>query len=549
MLVYRDGKRDVRTAELLDELIRSVRDAVAEPANESELLLTALLRAGALECALTDADSAAASNLAELTDSLADALVCGRGSHRKDAEDAKSLLNLNLPATVRLSLPEGFAYYALDPLAYAAAVEQFDIHNRPVYVIGLRTIGTTLSAIVVAAARRRGARAERMTVRPVGHPWDRKTEFSSEQRLRILDAATRRAMFFIVDEGPGLSGSSLVSVADALAELGIAQSDIVVLCAHAPDPANLRSRRAVACWSTLQVVTAGQPLRPPENTTTNWSGGLWRAHLYRDPAEWPPVWPQVERLKFVSNDGTRVYKFEGLGPYGEKSLARARAAAEAGYSPPVKAAGNGFAAYTRIDGAPMKSHDLDTNMIETLARYCYFRQREVRTEVASLEPLCEMVRVNLREEFGVEHDLDDGEIVRPMIADARMTPYEWLRDPSGRAWKTDVASHGDDHFYPGATDIAWDLAGAIVEWHMNNAATDRFVERYCSLAGDDARARLPFYLRAYAAFRLGFCRMAAEACAEERERLTNAAEYYASLLLPEGTGAKAQRELRSCSPA
>jgi hypothetical protein len=137
-----------------------------------------------------------------------------------------------------------------------------------------------------------------------------------------------------------------------------------------------------------------------------------------------------------------------------------------------------------------------------------------------------MLRVNLREEFGFDEEPETTEIVFPVISDARLMPHEWLRDRAGRLWKTDAASHGDDHFYPGPTDIAWDLAGAIVEWRMREHTAEAFLGRYRWLSGDDARARLPFFLRAYCAFRVGFCRMAAGACPEERERLTQAAEYY-----------------------
>ena len=123
-----------------------------------------------------------------------------------------------------------------------------------------------------------------------------------------------------------------------------------------------------------------------------------------------------------------------------------------------------------------------------------------------------------------------------------MMPHEWLRDRDGRLWKTDAASHGDDHFYPGPTDIAWDLAGTIVEWRMREPAAEAFLGRYRWLSGDDARARVPFFVSAYSAFRLGFCRMAARACPDERERLTQAAVHYCNTLQT-----LARRRLRAAS--
>jgi hypothetical protein len=228
----------------------------------------------------------------------------------------------------------------------------------------------------------------------------------------------------------------------------------------------------------------------------------------------------------LSCDGARLHKFEGLGPYGEALFERSCAAAEARWSPAAEREGHGFVAYARIHGKPLHHRDLDSQIVDALARYCDFRRRQMCVGSASIEPLREMLRVNLREEFGFDEEPETTEIVFPVISDARLMPHEWLRDRAGRLWKTDAASHGDDHFYPGPTDIAWDLAGAIVEWRMREHTAEAFLGRYRWLSGDDARARLPFFLRAYCAFRVGFCRMAAGACPEERERLTQAAEYY-----------------------
>jgi hypothetical protein len=140
-----------------------------------------------------------------------------------------------------------------------------------------------------------------------------------------------------------------------------------------------------------------------------------------------------------------------------------------------------------------------------------------------------MTRVNAREEFGIDLDLSrDLEPVRPAICDARMMPHEWLISEGGRLLKTDGASHGDDHFFPGPCDIAWDLAGAIVEWELPAQAAEFLCERYRRLTGDDAQPRLNAHLLAYSLFRLGFCLMAANAVAgsEEESRLRVAHQRY-----------------------
>jgi hypothetical protein len=74
-------------------------------------------------------------------------------------------------------------------------------------------------------------------------------------------------------------------------------------------------------------------------------------------------------------------------------------------------------------------------------------------------------------------------------------------------------AHGDDHFFPGPCDIAWDLASTIVEWNLPGPEQEYLLEQYGRASGDDARRRLPGYLKAYVAFRFGWCKMAALASA------------------------------------
>ncbi|HVL19831.1 MAG TPA: hypothetical protein VM422_02410, partial [Amaricoccus sp.] len=69
-----------------------------------------------------------------------------------------------LPPSIRCRTPEGFAFYALAPQAVAAAAAQVPWELPPL-VIGIRSIGTALAAVVAA---RLGVEA--LTVRPVGHP-------------------------------------------------------------------------------------------------------------------------------------------------------------------------------------------------------------------------------------------------------------------------------------------------------------------------------------------------------------------------------------------
>jgi hypothetical protein len=123
----------------------------------------------------------------------------------------------------------------------------------------------------------------------------------------------------------------------------------------------------------------------------------------------------------------------------------------------------------------------------------------------------------------------DGELAmqRIVIPDGKMQPYEWLETERGLL-KLDAADHGDDHFYPGATDIAWDLAGAIVEWQLDAQASDYLLAKYTQSSGDAAQARVSQYLLAYALFRYAYCRLGAESLLGDMEekRLARDAERY-----------------------
>jgi hypothetical protein len=184
--------------------------------------------------------------------------------------------------------------------------------------------------------------------------------------------------------------------------------------------------------------------------------------------------------------------------------------------------------------------DLCPALLDRVAQYCAFRASAFLEPSANVEELCAMASWNLHEEFGVPYEprAVDLEISRPVLADGRMQPHEWLLTEHSIV-KVDGASHGDDHFFPGPADIAWDLAGVIVEWDLGSDAADYFVRRYVKLSGDRPQRRLPAWLQAYTAFRLGYCKMAAESLAGtgEEERLLRDYRRYrartaASLALP-----------------
>ncbi len=237
LLAFRDDRRRASGLELKSALIRQIQRLCR--ASSADQLICALLGAGELECGVTDAALTSVRGCARLTDHLANALVNPKSP--LDAGALQAAVDAAVPEQIAISSPEGFAYYAVHPLAFADVVEQLPLRSRSVGVIGIRSIGTTLSAVTTAAARARGFSAERITVRPSGHPYNRYAELSTAQQHFVRKLAGGGADFVVVDEGPGLSGSSFLSVAEALSRAGVKDDRITLVCGHQPEFAALRA--------------------------------------------------------------------------------------------------------------------------------------------------------------------------------------------------------------------------------------------------------------------------------------------------------------------
>jgi len=234
----------------------------------------------------------------------------------------------------------------------------------------------------------------------------------------------------------------------------------------------------------------------------------------------------MERLKFLTPDWKTLYKFEGMGPLGADARNRAFQLAEAGFGPAVSDAGDGYLAYDLLSGIRPSAANVTTTILDRIAEYCAFRASEF--QMASPQPgeLTDMVRYNVGQEFGIEVQIPSGMLQsnRPVITDGRTQCFEWIQTASGQLIKTDGVDHGNNHFFPGPCDIAWDLAGAAVEWQLAPDARRYLVDRFRRMSGTDVTERLPFYQLAYCVFRLGSCKMAISTVkgSPEEFRLTHA---------------------------
>jgi hypothetical protein len=511
---FREGRKSIRGTALLAEVVNSSIAFCASPDDRS-LAISALMRAGEFETSIADAGSPTQATAEQLTDTLARAFVGDTSENEQIRPLLQEIGRFEMPEFLSVSPPEGFAYYALHPHDFARLAKQVDTTSNSAMVIGIRSIGTTLGAIVRAALEKQGRITERITVRPTGHPYDRVVRFSPAQLQSIAERNARRADFLVVDEGPGRSGSSLLSVAEALVKAGVPRNRIRLLGSRPVDVNQLCAEHARERWSQFTF------LWPTPSVNTRFSnhlyigGGNWRDVFCAGQANWPACWPQMERLKFLSPDGHSIYKFEGFGRFGEDVLSRAKVLADANFG--CKAfgckaedAGDGMIRYPVIEGGAANASDVSTALLRRLAQYCAYRTAEFRSRDSAPTQLPAMLAFNTLQEFGVELGAEINELCAPesILTDGRMQPHEWICVTDGSLLKVDAYTHGDDHFFPGPTDIAWDLAGTIVEWNLDKDATDLFLSEFHRISGMNRAQIVPLFVLAYTVFRLAYGKMA-----------------------------------------
>ena len=92
-------------------------------------------------------------------------------------------------------------------------------------------------------------------------------------------------------------------------------------------------------------------------------------------------------------------------------------------------ADDGFALYRAMTLRFPDPHDISANVLERIAQYCAFRAAEFRAENFVPAPLAETLAFNVRQEFGVELDLD-ADVLESRQPDTSRCAYAALRmDP------------------------------------------------------------------------------------------------------------------------
>jgi hypothetical protein len=551
MIVYGDRTEEARPHNRLSALSEDLATIAAMPpgTGRHDALAAAFVALGQIVQGIADADrqrigadggsASEAALMPPLTD-LGRALVASwRSGFRTLAPLPEIAIPIDLPDRIELRLPEGYAFYGLYPEAYAAAAARLKLTGPP-RVIGIRSIGTGLAAIAATALDA----PPPLTVRPIGHPFDRTIKLTSAAEAALIDPA---AHYVVVDEGPGLSGSSFAAVADFLEDRGVPPARIAFLPGHAGSPGQRAGARTRARWDAAQRPVMGLDELIPPQRLVEWSadligtpaaaiedisGGGWRAAVYAREDEWPAVDPAQEKRKFLIGAGQDrwLVKFSGIGGEAQRKFGRARLLHAAGFVPEVRGVVHGFIVQRWIDAIPLDRSAED--VADFAARYLGARARLLPAAGggASAPDLLAMARFNIgaalgdaaAESFaGMHHDAPAlAARMRPMATDNRCDPHEWLRLPDGGVQKADALDHDVAHDLIGAQDLAWDVAGVARLIASTEAAAGRNID-----AGV-----LAFLMPCYLAFRLGAASMAADALAgwpQEQARNHGAAARYA----------------------
>ena len=557
MLVYGDLARRATTAAVLDAIAGTLRRLAAMPPGIERHgeLVAAFIAASELAQGIADAefDARGADVRSPIQDAAMAVLMAMAEAIRRSWESEfdeqarlpanllDDLLDATLPATLSLRRPEGYAFYAIYPESYPQAASALG-RSGPVRVIGIRSIGTGLAALVASAL---GAPAP-VTVRPTGDPFRREIQVADALAAELVREGKTR--FAIVDEGPGLSGSSFGAVADWLETRGVAPTKIHFFSGHDNDlgpkasPAH-RARWQSACRHVVEfddlVLRSHRPMHrleswvadltgPPEEPIEDISGGAWRSHHYPDEAGWPPCHVQQERRKFLLRAGGKTWllKFVGLGQEGVEKLALARSLHAVGFAPEPAGYRHGFLVERWMGNTrPVAAAAMDrAALVERLGSYIGFRARSFPAhpdQGASSAELFHMAHHNaaggLDEEAAkaVEPWQDRlghlDEQVRRIRTDNRLHAWEWLRTTDGRLVKTDALDHHAAHDLIGCQDPAWDIAGAKVEFGLSGDELSELCKVFERVAQRPvSRSLLAFYEVCYDAFQLGYWSLAAD---------------------------------------
>jgi hypothetical protein len=482
MLVYGDHARTCDPRELLLRL--------AEPAHGHAAIVARFIAAAELAQGLADATCHGVDRRTPLTDAAMRACV---GFARQVEQSWRGmpvelvslaeLVALKMPDAITCKRAEGYAFYALYPETYIEAARRAP--RGPRHVVGIRSIGTGLAALVAAATHA----PLPATVRPHGDPFRRELRVDPS----LLAEWRPGELVAIADEGPGMSGSSFGAVADLVEAQG-ARCELYP--SHPGDLGPVALPRHRERWKRVakRHVSFEEVILP---RLIDWIGelvgtithvvdvsaGAWRAIKYPDEAEWPASIIQQERRKLLvtSNHGRFLARFVGLAHDGDRALSRARSLYAVGFTPEPAGLVHGFLVERWHDDARPIAVLERRMLVERVGEYLAFRASAFRGGDGASVPLLQaMVRKNAG--LDVRAPASDP---RRVEIDGMLHTHEWLVTGRGLL-KADAYDHHAAHDLVGCQNIAWDVAGAVAELELTPVEKARLAS-----ASDRACTRSP----------------------------------------------------------
>ncbi len=436
------------------------------------------------------------------------------------------------PGEVTTRSAEGYSIYALYPETYLEAARASGL-GADTIVIGIRSIGLSLSCLVAAALNAQAP----ISLRPTGDPFTRRIEADPQLLKAVL--ARGEAPIAIVDEGPGLSGSSFLAVADWLEGGGVERDRIHFFPSHGGEPGGQASPEHRQRWQVAPRNTGDfdvtflhegrlqewitDLLGPLDCPLQDLSWGKWKGQ-----SDASPVDARLERRKFLAHtsDGSFLSKFAGLGSEGQRKFDVAKTLFAAGFAVEPIATLHGMIVERWIDSEPLTDSYDRAALLDTLVRYLALRATlPAHNEGASLTLLADVATFNAGQAFGeeaaesVRRLTKDAatmqRLVHPVDTDNRLHQWEWRVSANSQLIKMDALDHSSAHDLVGCQDIAWDIAGAIVEHDLTATESSLLISQVVSLRDRTIeRDLVDLLVPCYLGFQIGLWSMALDAAAD-----------------------------------